>query len=81
VKCSTSGSFQLTFPMKTARALAGGGIMALFVPQGDSHHGPQYGPSGGMGCFHASSRSLCPMNAPHPFAIFRVIRTRTRKIR
>jgi len=68
--------------MKTARALAGGGIMVLFVPQGDSHHGPQHGVRAwGMGCFHAYSLSLCPMNAPHPFAIFRVIRTRTRNIR
>jgi hypothetical protein len=34
-----------------------------------------------MGRFPAYSRSLRPMNAPHPFAIFRMIHARTRKIR
>ncbi|CVK34172.1 protein of unknown function [Methanoculleus bourgensis] len=74
--------------------MAVGRIMALFVPrawlvrgggeppQGDSHHGPQHGVRAwGMGCFPAYSRSLCPMNAQHPFAIIRAIRTRTHKIR
>ena len=50
-------------------------------PQGDAHHGPLPGLARGIGRFPAYSLSLCPMNTPHSFAIFRVIRARTRKIR
>jgi hypothetical protein len=68
----------------TGSAACGEGARPLSCPHpwGDSHHGPQHGVRAwGIGCFPASSRSLCPMNAPHPFAIFRVIHARTRKIR
>jgi hypothetical protein len=61
--------------MKTALGMASlRGEGARPIPQGDAHHGPQHGVRAwGTGCFPAYSLSLCPMNAPHPFAIFRVI--------
>ena len=77
----TTGAFQLTFPMKTTpiwRVRDQGSVCApgpactgrerspspAPTPQGDSHHGPPT--ARGAGCFPAYSRSLCPMNVPHP---------------